>query len=156
MEPELCFRVSTPIDRALKRSELVDYIDGVAPALEIIDSRYENFKFSLEDVIADNCSSAAFVVGPWHSVDVDMSDLHIELIVNDESLAEGSSSAILGDPWLSVLAASRLCAQYNQLIPANAYLLAGAATPAIYLQQDQHIKVAIDSLGSAEFSTTCS
>ena len=35
----------------------------VAPAIEVIDSRYQNFKVTLTDVIADNCSSARFVIG---------------------------------------------------------------------------------------------
>lgn len=37
--------------------------DFVLPAIEIIDSRYRDFKFDLKSVIADNCSSARFVVG---------------------------------------------------------------------------------------------
>ena len=37
--------------------------DFVMPGLEIIDSRYENFKFDLASVIADNSSSARFVLG---------------------------------------------------------------------------------------------
>lgn len=40
-------------------------IDGVAVALEIIDSRYAGFEFRLPDVVADNTSAAAFVVGDW-------------------------------------------------------------------------------------------
>jgi hypothetical protein len=47
--------------------------DGVTQ--QIIDSRYANFKFSLEDVVADNCSSSAFVVGPWQAPDIDLSNL---------------------------------------------------------------------------------
>src|SRR5690606_7916486 len=57
VEPEIAFRVSKDINRSLKLDELPEYLDAMAPALEIIDSRYVNFKFSLEDVVADNCSS---------------------------------------------------------------------------------------------------
>src|SRR5690606_32872038 len=65
VEPEIAFRVSKDIDRPLALDELPDYLDGMAAALEIIDSRYENFKFSLEDVVADNCSSTGYVIGKW-------------------------------------------------------------------------------------------
>ncbi len=40
---------------------------AVAPAIELIDSRYADFQFTLPDVIADNTSAAAFVIGPWQS-----------------------------------------------------------------------------------------
>src|SRR5260370_12271592 len=37
--------------------------DFVLPAVEVIDSRYRDFKFDLKSVIADNTSSSRFVVG---------------------------------------------------------------------------------------------
>ena len=37
--------------------------DFVLPGIEAIDSRYRDFKFDLKSVVADNCSSARFVVG---------------------------------------------------------------------------------------------
>lgn len=40
-------------------------VRAVAPALELIDSRYADFRFTLPDVIADNTSAAGFVLGPW-------------------------------------------------------------------------------------------
>ena len=53
-EPEIAFRLSKNIQGVLDAQEVLDYVDGVASAIEVIDSRYENFKFS-EDVVADNC-----------------------------------------------------------------------------------------------------
>ena len=51
-EPEVCFLTRRTIDRPLTALEAVDYLEAVAPAIEIIDSRYQAFKFSLEDVVA--------------------------------------------------------------------------------------------------------
>ncbi|MEL7341956.1 MAG: fumarylacetoacetate hydrolase family protein, partial [Bacteroidota bacterium] len=89
VEPEICFRVAYDLPWPLRREDLFDYIDGVAPALEVIDSRYQNFKFSLEDVIADNCSSAAFVVGPWMSPHTPLANLPISLRVDDQVVQTG-------------------------------------------------------------------
>ncbi|HKY81644.1 MAG TPA: hypothetical protein VJM09_09235 [Sphingobium sp.] len=50
--------------------------------MEIIDSRYENFKFSLADVIADNSSSSALVVGSWGDPRQDLSNLGVLLSIN--------------------------------------------------------------------------
>jgi len=69
VEPEIAFLISKDISSELSMDEIKDHVDQVAGALEIIDSRYENFKFSLEDVIADNCSSSAYKIGKWHAQD---------------------------------------------------------------------------------------
>ena len=151
-EPEICFLVKKEITQAVSMSEIKQYISGVAGAIEIIDSRYQNFKFSLEDVIADNCSSSGFVVGDWHDVDTPIGELKMDLIINDEVVQSGSSKAILGDPWESAVAATRLCAQYGQIIPAGSYIMAGAATSAVFLEKNQTVKVEVENLGSVQFS----
>ena len=152
-EPEICFLVKQNIDKPITREEIKEYIIGIAPAIEIIDSRYQNFKFSLEDVIADNCSSSGFVLGKWHEIKTPISDLKIDLVVNDQIVQSGNSNAILGDPWESVIAAARLCSQYGQVIKAGNYILAGAATPAVYLEKNQTVKAQVSSLGTVQFST---
>jgi 2-oxo-3-hexenedioate decarboxylase len=152
-EPEICFRVGKEIDRSLSYEEVRQYVDGVAPAIEIIDSRYKDFKFSLEDVVADNCSSSGYVVGSWSSPDRELTDLGIRIHSNGEVKAEGSSNAILGDPWESMVAATRLSVKEGYVIPKGAIILAGAATAAFYLDSGSAIKVEIDDLGSAQFKT---
>lgn len=150
-EPELCFLVKKEIDHEITMNDIGEYIEAVAPALEIIDSRYKNFKFSLEDVIADNCSSAALVVGKWQSHNMPLGDLNIELEINGKTSQTGSSKDILGDPWKSVLAATRLAAQYRQVIPAGAYLMAGAATSAVYLNPKDEVKAHVEYMESVSF-----
>ncbi len=150
-EPEICFLVKKAIDHQLELSEVHDYIESVAPALEVIDSRYQNFKFSLEDVIADNCSSTGLVIGEWSSAQQDISDLSMSLEIDGEVVHSGSSKAILGNPWESLIAASRLAQQYEQAIPEGSYIMAGAATPAVYLKQGQSVKTTVQNLGSVGF-----
>lgn len=152
VEPEICFLVKKDITRELSLDEVPEYIEAVAPALEVIDSRYKNFKFSLEDVIADNCSSAAFVVGEWQDAPADLKDLQMDLIINGEVQESGTSSAILGNPWKSVANASRLAAAAGQEFPAGSYLMAGAATGAVFLAEGQQIEVKVQGLGTAAFS----
>ncbi|MDN5940089.1 MAG: 2-keto-4-pentenoate hydratase, partial [Salinisphaera sp.] len=43
--------------------EVLAATDFVIPAVEVIDSRYQDFKFDLPSVIADNSSSARYVTG---------------------------------------------------------------------------------------------
>jgi 2-oxo-3-hexenedioate decarboxylase len=150
-EPEICFMISKTISSEISLEACRDHVSAVAAAIEVIDSRYENFKFSLEDVIADNCSSTAFAVGEWLPVQ-DLTDLQIELGINKEVIKEGSSNAILGDPWQSLQEASRLITSYGVEIPAGSYLMAGAATAAEFLQPGQKVSTKVEKLGSVEFN----
>ena len=151
-EPEVAFLIKKDLDKELSLEEVSDYIEAVAPAIEIIDSRYQNFKFSLEDVVADNCSSAAFVVGEWKAMDKDISDLAIDLKVNGEVVHNGSTHAILGNPLLSLVDAVRLSFKYGEKIEKGMIILAGSATPAVYIDIDQEIKAEVEGLGSVALS----
>ena len=150
-EPELAFRVSKDIPGELTADTVKDYIDGVAAAIEIIDSRYENFKFSLEDVIADNCSSCGLVIGEWQDPSQPVGDLAIALNIDGEAKHSGSSQAILGDPWKAVAAATRLAEKYQQAIPAGSVIMAGAATPAEFLALGNKVEATVEGLGSVGF-----
>ena len=151
-EPEIAFLLKKDIDREISLSEIPEYILACAPAIEIIDSRYENFKFSLEDVIADNCSSTAFVIGAWQPLPESLNDLEMSMLFDGEVKESDSSNAILDNPYLSVCNASRLAAKYNQPFLEGNILLAGAATPAQFITKDSKVRVKIENLGSCEIS----
>ncbi|MEM7104716.1 MAG: fumarylacetoacetate hydrolase family protein [Bacteroidota bacterium] len=151
-EPEICFLVKKKIDRQLSLEEAPEYVEAVATAIEIIDSRYMNFKFSLEDVIADNCSSSGLVVGGWKPAGLPIDDLKITLEIDGKIVHEGSSSAILGNPWESFIAATRLAVKYEEEINEGALIMAGAATPAVYLEKGQTVSATVARLGTVGFS----
>lgn len=151
-EPEIAFLIKQDVTELLTLENVAEYIEGIAAAIEIIDSRYENFKFSLEDVIADNCSSTGFLVGNWQKPDTNIKGVNIELSVDDEIVHAGSSDAILGNPWESVVAAARLSLQYDEPLRKGMILLAGAATPAVYIQAGQKIKARVDGFEDVEMS----
>jgi 2-oxo-3-hexenedioate decarboxylase len=151
-EPEICFLIKKDIDSVISLENVKDYVEGVAAAIEIIDSRYQNFKFSLEDVIADNCSSAGLVIGKWHSPELSLDNLKIDLMVDGEIVQTGSSVAILGNPWESLVAAARLAAQYGETIKAGHVIMAGAATSAVYLKTGQKVSAKVESLGEVSLN----
>jgi 2-oxo-3-hexenedioate decarboxylase len=153
VEPEIAFRVSKDIKKELTLEELPDYLDMMAPALEIIDSRYENFKFSLEDVVADNCSSTGYVIGNWQPLATEISDLKMELIVNDQVAESASSAAILDNPLLSVVELSRLASNAGLTVKKGQCILAGAATAALFLKPGMVLSAQVEKLGSVSFIT---
>lgn len=152
VEPEVCFLIKKDIDRHLTALELVDYIEAVAPALEIIDSRYQNFKFDLANVVADNCSSAGFVVGNWsHNFDA-IANAYVGLSINGRVKQGGSTAGILGNPLRSVVQCSRLLAEREEVLPAGSFLMAGGATAAEALNKGDFVEVEVAHLGKASFT----
>ena len=131
VEPEIAFLLKRPLSYpCTSAEEALSAVDGVATAMEIIDSRYRNFKFSLEDVVADNASSSSFVVGPWCPPDSSLDNLGMVLEFNGRPVQIGSSAAILGHPVRSLVAAARLTAQSNERLEAGWIIMAGGATAA--------------------------
>ena len=153
VEPEVCFLTRRTIDRPITALEAVDYIEAVAPAMEIIDSRYENFKFTLEDVVADNCSSAGLIVGQWSRQFDALTNAGVSIAYDGRFVVAGSTGAILGNPMRSVVQASRLLADCERSLPAGSLIMAGGATAAQALTPGLHVKCDISRLGAVEFFT---
>lgn len=153
VEPEIAFLVKKDIDKHISLEEIPEYYEALAPALEIIDSRYENFKFSLEDVVADNCSSTGFVVGEWLPINTNVSDLNIELYFDSELKQEGNTNAILGNPLESAVEMTRLAIQNNVSIKKGDVILAGAATAAEFLKPNTEVKAFFENIGNVSFCT---
>lgn len=151
VEPELAFLLKAPLAGRVTPMAALAAVAGIAPALEIIDSRYENFKFSLTDVVADNSSSSAFVVGPWSDPAIDFSNLGMILEIDGAARQIGSSAAILGHPIRSLVAAARLAQAAGEPLQAGDVVMAGGATAAEALSPGQHVRVSVQSLGVAEF-----
>jgi 2-oxo-3-hexenedioate decarboxylase len=153
VEPEVCFLMKKPLSGKVSMLEALAAVEAIAPALEVIDSRYDNFKFTLEDVVADNCSSSGFVIGPLSRPDFDPGNLGMILRINGRDVGFGSSAAILGHPARALVSAARCLGEVGESLQPGQLLMAGAATEATALQPGQLIQLQVDKLGWAAFST---
>src|SRR5579859_3489882 len=129
IEPEVAFLIRNELKGTVSREEALDACSGVVAAMEIIDSRYKDFKFELPDVIADNCSSYAFVLGEKIADPrkIDLGNLGMILEVDGRAVQFGSSAAILDHPLESLLELCRMLSERGRYVPAGSVVLAGAA-----------------------------
>lgn len=151
VEPEVAFLMKAPLVGKVTAAAALAAVEAIAPAMEIIDSRYENFKFALEDVIADNTSSSGLVVGSWHDPRIDFSNLGVILEIDGEVVQVGSTAAILGHPIRSLVAASRLVAEAGEQINAGDIVMAGGITAALNLSPGQTVRTTIQDIGAVMF-----
>ena len=124
--------------------------DFVLPAIEVIDSRYRDFKFDLKSVVADNTSSARFAVGSTAAPvqDLDLRTLGVVMEINGEIRAIGAGAAVLGHPAASVAMLANFLAERGQAIPAGTLILTGGVTEAVAVQPGDHVSLRIQHLGS--------
>lgn len=124
--------------------------DFVMPAIEIIDSRYRDFKFDLKSVVADNCSSSRFVVGgrirPVE--DLDLRTLGIVMEKNGEVVALGAGAAVLGHPAAAIAMLANLLGERGEEIPAGTLILSGAITEAVMVKAGDNVTLRVQELGS--------
>lgn len=124
--------------------------DFVLPAVEIIDSRYENFRFDLKSVIADNTSSARYVLGgrqlPVQGLD--LKTLGVVMERNGEVVATAAAAAVLGNPAQSVAMLANMLAARGREIPAGTMILTGGITEAVGVEAGDNVSVHFQHLGS--------
>ncbi|MFC9339288.1 2-keto-4-pentenoate hydratase [Streptomyces sp. NPDC057020] len=145
VEPEVAFLLG---DTLRPGGDPLAAVAAVAPALEVIDSRYHGFRFSLPEVIADNTSAAGYAVGPW-SAPGDLDNLGVLLELDGRLAETGSTAAILGSPLRALAAAARLA---GALEPGTV-VLAGAATAAVPLPPGTHVRATVAGLGTVHLTT---
>jgi len=122
----------------------------VLPAVEIIDSRYRDFKFDIKSVVADNSSSSRFVTG-GRSVSADHMDLSTAGVVmekNGEIVDMATGAAVLGNPAESVAMLANMLGERGEEIPAGTFIMTGGVTAAVAVEAGDCISVRYHDLGS--------
>ena len=155
IEPEVAFLITQDLRGNVSREQVIAACSSICACMEILDSRYDQFKyFSMEDVIADNSSSSHFVIGPWLNdfKKLDLSNLKMKMSVNGESAQEGNSKDISGDPIISVIQLCELLSERGRALPAGSIVLAGAATAAVALENGQKIELEVEGLAKLNVS----
>jgi 2-oxo-3-hexenedioate decarboxylase len=130
IEPEIAYLLGRDLAGDEGPAAIMAAVEAVMPAMEIIDSRYHEFRFGPADVIADNTSAAGFILGAPFKAGTDLSNLGIILKIDGRPVQTGSSAAILGHPLRALAMASRFAAAASMPLRAGQVVLAGAATQA--------------------------
>ena len=151
VEPEICFITRTELKGpGCHIGAVLAASDVVLPGIEVIDSRYRDFKFDLKSVIADNTSASRFIVGGRIAParDVDLRTLGVVLEKNGEPVALGAGAAVLGHPAAAVAMLVNHLGRRGQSLPAGSLILSGGITEAVPVQAGDNVTLRIQDLGS--------
>ncbi|HZQ28538.1 MAG TPA: 2-oxopent-4-enoate hydratase [Acidimicrobiales bacterium] len=149
-EPEIVFvmgeRLVGPGVTAVQALAAVDEVYG---GVEIIDSRFADFRFTLPDVVADNASSARFVLGPVGVSPAGL-DLSLEAClveVDGKVVDSATGAAVQGHPAEALALAANTLAERGRAIEAGWLVLTGGMTDAFPVTQATSGAVSFTHLG---------
>ena len=151
VEPEIAFVLKRDLaGPGCHIGSVLAATDFVMPGIEVIDSRYRDFKFDLKSVVADNTSAAKYVVGgnAARIDDLDLRTLGVVLRKNGEIASLGAGAAVLGHPAAAVAMLANHLGKRGQCIPAGAVILSGGVTEAIAVEAGDNVTLDIQHLGS--------
>jgi 2-keto-4-pentenoate hydratase len=151
VEAEIAFVMGRDIlDHGIGLSAMLRAIDYAVPAIEIVDSRIENWQISILDTIADNASSGAYVLGgaPKLLRDIDLRLCGMVLERAGEPLSTGCGAACLGNPLNAALWLARKMVAVGQPLRAGDIILSGALGPMVSVEAGGRYTARINGLGS--------
>ncbi|MBB2893383.1 2-keto-4-pentenoate hydratase [Flexivirga oryzae] len=150
-EPEIAFILGRPLaGPGVTAAQALAAVDWVVGAVEIIDSRYSGFKFTLADAVADNNSSGVYVTGPV-ARRVDSLDLGMEaclLEVDGDVVDSATGAAVLGHPAEALAFAANTLGARGHTLEAGWVVLTGGMTDAVAVEPGARVAAHFTSLGS--------
>jgi 2-oxo-3-hexenedioate decarboxylase len=154
VEAEIAFILGKNIEGpGITGAQVLAATEYVVPALEIIDSRYQNFQFTLPDVIADNTSSSRVFIGSQLKKpdELDLDVIGVTLSINGELKDLGAGAAVLGHPANSVAMLANMLSRRGRKLKAGQLILTGGITGAHQLIAGDVVSAKYDGLGSIDF-----
>ncbi|AXF57995.1 4-oxalocrotonate decarboxylase [Salicibibacter kimchii] len=157
VEPEFAFLINKELKGdQLQVKDVWEATKEVYPALEIIDSRYKNFSFTLTDVIADNASSSKFILGKegFPPEYTDWDNVKVTMFVNGDEVQSGYGKAVLDHPVNSIIELSKMLNRTGLSIKPGMIVLVGAITEAVSVKKGDYLEVNYETLGQLNLNVT--
>jgi 2-keto-4-pentenoate hydratase len=153
-EPEIVFVMGRDLSGAhVTASEVLSATAGVAVGIEVIDSRYTDYRFTMPDVVADNASAGRYVVGsPVPVAGIDLRVVGVVLEHNGDVVATASGAASLGHPAAAVAWLVRSLAGSDEGLRAGDVILSGGLTAAEPVCAGDVVVATVDRIGTVELA----
>jgi 2-keto-4-pentenoate hydratase len=128
--------------------------EALVPSIELIDTRITDWKIELCDTIADNASSAGFVLGKGRVSprDIDVKGIDAVLSCNGEVVSKGRTDAVLGNPVTAVAWLARKVEGFGVRLRKGDLVLPGSCTRAIDAHAGDKFVAEFAGLGSVQLS----
>ncbi len=160
VEAEIAFVLDADLEGAgLTEADLIAAIGSVQASIEIVGSRIANWQIGIVDTVADNGSSAAFVLGGQVRAirDVDLTGCQMTMTrrraTSSEVVSQGTGADCLGSPLIAARWLAAELARRGDALRAGDIILTGALGPMVEVVAGDRFEVEISGIGTvaAEF-----
>ncbi len=155
-EAEVALRLSKDlVDAGITAEDIAEAIEWACAAIEIVDSRIADWKITFADTVADNGSSAAFVLGPVRKPleGLDLYTCGMALEIDGKPASVGAGAACLGHPLNAAAWLANTLVERGDPLRAGDIVLTGALGPMVALTPGMHVRALVGGLGEVEFTT---
>jgi 2-oxo-3-hexenedioate decarboxylase len=151
-EPEIVLIIGRDLEGpSVTAAEVLAATEAVAVGIEVLDSRYLDYRFTMPDVVADDASAGRFVVGaPVPVAGIDLRLVGVVFEKNGLLVGTASGAASLGHPAAAVAWLARSLSADGEGLRAGDIVLSGGLTVAVNVGAGDVVNVTIDRLGSVE------
>jgi 2-oxo-3-hexenedioate decarboxylase len=153
VESEIAFLLARDIEPPATVVSVLAATDAIFGAVDILDSRYEGFKFALTDVVADNASAGGFYLGPVARRPFELEDLRLigcVVRVDGEVVMTAAGAAVMGHPAASVAWLANQLAAEGEGLRAGQLVFSGGVTAPVPVKAGGSVTFEFDGLGSIE------
>jgi len=129
--------------------DVLEATDYVTAAIEIVDSRIENWNIGIIDTVADNASSGMYILGE-KKIDpskVDLKSVEMRLYMNNQLINSGKGEAVLGDPAYCVAWLANTLHEYGVTLKKGDVILSGALSAMVSAEAGQEFRASFTELG---------
>lgn len=154
IQPRVEGEIAFVLDRALEGpgvsiAQVLRATYAVVAAIEVVDSRIQDWRIKLPDAVADNACSARVVLGgvmlPPQSIDLELAGMVLRK--NGRVTATGAGAAVLGHPAAAVAWLVNKLADFEERLEAGHMVLSGALASAVLVSPGDVVEVAVHGLG---------
>ena len=158
MEPEFSFRIKEDINIAnapFTFDQIKDLTDTVMASVEIVDFRFnkELKNIGINNLISTNAASEYWIKGlkEFRLNEINLSNHHVKVFINDKLKEEGNSSNVLGNPLNSLLWLVNKLSLKGEPLLKDYVVSTGTCTVAIPLEKNYKVRVDFANMGNIDF-----
>lgn len=150
IEGEIAFVLGSDLKGpGITTSQVIRAIDYVTTSFEIIDSRIKNWKITAKDTIADNGSSARYVLAGQKTLieKVSLPHLGMALYKNGEVAITGSGAAVMGNPINAITFLANTLGKHDRALLEGQVILSGSLGGMVSMNSGDYFTVEIQKMG---------
>ena len=135
-------------------NEVLDAVESLHPAIEVPDSRYEDYTVvGAPQLIADNACACWFILGApaetnWR--ELDLVGHQVEGYRNGKNVSSGIGANVLGDPLVALTWIANELIEFGEGLRAGQVVTTGTCITPIPVTPGDQVRMDFGALGSVE------